>query len=173
MTAALEGGECSAARPDRNLLPEKNRYPLYRRLVEPQGRSGQVRKISPPPGFDPRTVQSLVSRYTDWATRPTVKYVRTFIYIQLVTFSFLSLGSDTRSLRCDRYPRWQKRKVSPKLSWLNLCFKTRVSRKSLNYPLERDVSWKGLTFKRRIKSRLPFDGIIRRLRYSTRFQDKG
>ena len=30
---------------------------LYRRLGEPQSRSGQVRKISPPPGFDPRTVQ--------------------------------------------------------------------------------------------------------------------
>jgi hypothetical protein len=27
------------------------------RLGGPQGRSGQVRKISPPPGFDPRTVQ--------------------------------------------------------------------------------------------------------------------
>jgi len=30
-----------------------------------------------------------------------------------------------------------------------------------------------LTFRRRIKSRLPFAGIIRRLSYSTRFQDKG
>ena len=30
-----------------------------------------------------------------------------------------------------------------------------------------------LTFRRRIKSRLPFAGIIRRLTYSTRFQDKG
>jgi len=30
-----------------------------------------------------------------------------------------------------------------------------------------------LTFRCRIKSRLPFAGIIRRLPYSTRFQDKG
>jgi hypothetical protein len=30
---------------------------LYRRLVGPQGQSGQVRKISPPQGFVPRTVQ--------------------------------------------------------------------------------------------------------------------
>ena len=30
-----------------------------------------------------------------------------------------------------------------------------------------------LTFRRRIKSRLPFAGIIRGLPYSTRFQDKG
>ena len=32
------------------LLPEKTPYPLYRRLGGPQGRSGQVRKISPPAG---------------------------------------------------------------------------------------------------------------------------
>ena len=37
-----------------------------------QGRSGQVRKISPPPGFDPRTVQPVGSRYTDYVTRPGV-----------------------------------------------------------------------------------------------------
>ena len=36
-------------------------------LGGPQGRSGQVRKISPPPGFDPRTVRPVGSRYTDWA----------------------------------------------------------------------------------------------------------
>jgi hypothetical protein len=52
------------------LPPGKTRYPLYRRLGGPQGRSGQMRKISPPPGFDPRTVQPVASRYTDWATRP-------------------------------------------------------------------------------------------------------
>ena len=40
------------------LPPRKTRYPLYRRLGGPQGRSGQVRKISPPPGLDPRTVQN-------------------------------------------------------------------------------------------------------------------
>jgi hypothetical protein len=43
----------------------KTRYPLYRRLGGLQGRSGQVRKISHPPGFDPRTVQPVASRYTD------------------------------------------------------------------------------------------------------------
>ena len=49
------------------LPPGKTRYPLYRRLGGPQGRSGRVRKISPPPGFDPLTVQPVASRYTDWA----------------------------------------------------------------------------------------------------------
>ena len=41
------------------LHPGKTQYPLYRRLGGPQGRSGWVRKISPPPGFDPRTVQTV------------------------------------------------------------------------------------------------------------------
>jgi hypothetical protein len=47
------------------LPPEMTRYPLYRRLGRPQGRSGRVLIISPPPGFDPRTVQLVASRYTD------------------------------------------------------------------------------------------------------------
>jgi len=35
--------------PGRSLPPGKTQYPLYRRLGGPQGRSGQVRKILPPP----------------------------------------------------------------------------------------------------------------------------
>ena len=47
------------------LPPGKTRYPLYRRLGGPQGRSERVRKISPPPPrFDPRNVQPVASRYT-------------------------------------------------------------------------------------------------------------
>ena len=72
MTTALEGDEGSASRPGRSLPPGKTRYPLYRRLGGPQGQYVRVRKISPQPGFDPRNVQPVASRYTDWATRPTV-----------------------------------------------------------------------------------------------------
>ena len=65
-------GEGSASRPGRSLPPGKTRYPLYRRLGGPQGRSGQVRKKSRlPPGFDARTVQLVARSYTDWATRAT------------------------------------------------------------------------------------------------------
>ena len=64
-------GEGSASRPGPSLPPGKTRYPLYRRLGGPQGRSGQVRKIWAPPAFDPRAVQPVASRYTDYATRPT------------------------------------------------------------------------------------------------------
>ena len=64
-------GDGSASRPGRSLPPGNIRYPLYRRLGGPQGRPGQVRKISSPTGFDPRTVQPVASRYTDYASRPT------------------------------------------------------------------------------------------------------
>jgi hypothetical protein len=47
-----------------DLPPGKTRYPLYRRLRWPQGRSGMLRKITPPPGFDPRTVQPVANPYT-------------------------------------------------------------------------------------------------------------
>jgi len=48
-------------------LPAGDPVPIYRRLGGPQGRYGRVRKISPQPEFDPRTVQPVASRYTDWA----------------------------------------------------------------------------------------------------------
>jgi len=52
----------------RPLYPEnETRYPLYRRLGGPQGRSGRMREISLLPGFDSRIVQPVASRYTDWA----------------------------------------------------------------------------------------------------------
>ena len=35
--------------------------------MDPRGRSGQVRRISPPPAFDSRTFQPAASRYTDYA----------------------------------------------------------------------------------------------------------
>ena len=56
------------------LPPKKIQYPLYKRLDGPQGRSGRVRKISPPLGFDPRTVQPVASLCTDWAN-PAAKYI--------------------------------------------------------------------------------------------------
>jgi hypothetical protein len=55
----------------------KTPYPLYRRLGGPQGQSGQVWKISPPLGFDPRTVQTKARRYTDYAIpAPIYTYIK-------------------------------------------------------------------------------------------------
>ena len=70
MTAALEGGEWSPARPGRALPPGKTRYPFYRRLGGLQGRSRRAKNLFPT-GIRSRTLQPVVSRYTDWATRPT------------------------------------------------------------------------------------------------------
>jgi len=46
---------------------KENPYQLHRRLGGSQCRSGEVRKISSPPGFDPGTVQPVANRYTDCA----------------------------------------------------------------------------------------------------------
>jgi hypothetical protein len=42
-------------------------YRVYRTLGGAKGQTGRVRKISPTPDFDSRTVQPVVCRYTDWA----------------------------------------------------------------------------------------------------------
>ena len=56
MTAALEGGEWSAARSGRTLPPGKTRYPFYRRLGGPQGRSGGAENLVPT-GIRSRIIQ--------------------------------------------------------------------------------------------------------------------
>ena len=78
MTAALEGGEWSAARPDRTLPPGKTRYPFYKRLGGPQGRSGRVENLVPTE-IGSQTLKPVVSRYTDWATRSTTEMSTTNI----------------------------------------------------------------------------------------------
>ena len=92
MTTVLEGGEVSASHPSRSLPPGKTRYPLYRRLGGPQGRSGQVRKISSPPGFDPLTVQPVASRYTDWAVWPAHIIWNVFKLLIILEFKFVNQG---------------------------------------------------------------------------------
>ena len=47
MTVLVEGGGWSAARPGRTLPPGKTRYPFYRRLGGPHGRSGRAEKLVP------------------------------------------------------------------------------------------------------------------------------
>ena len=57
------------------LPPGNTQYPSYRRLGEAQDSSGRARKISLLPGFDPRTVQSVASHYTDYVIPSHIKYV--------------------------------------------------------------------------------------------------
>jgi len=47
MIAALEGRECSAARPGRTLPPGKTPVPVLQDLGGPQGRSGRAKNIVP------------------------------------------------------------------------------------------------------------------------------
>jgi len=68
------------------LPPGKTRYPLYKRVGRPQDRSGEVKKISLQQGFfffDPRTVQSVASRYTDYVVRDRdhnkLEYFKSFV----------------------------------------------------------------------------------------------
>ena len=61
--------------PGRTLPPGKTRYPFYRRLGGPQGRSGRAENLVPT-WIRSRTVQPVVCHYTDWATRPTLMKCR-------------------------------------------------------------------------------------------------
>ena len=88
MTAALEGGEWSAARLGGTLLPEKTRYPFYRRLGGPQGRSGRSENLVPI-GIRSRSVQRLVSRYNIIDTHThthTYIYIYIYIYIRYIKY---------------------------------------------------------------------------------------
>ena len=82
-------GEGSASRTCRSLHPGKTRYPLYRRLGGPQGRSGHVRKISPHRHSNPdRPARSWVAIPTELPGPHTKKkysshndsYLEKFIY---------------------------------------------------------------------------------------------
>jgi len=66
LTSALDGVGGQDHAPAALLLGNTC-YPLYRRLGGSQVRAGQVRKNSPPTGFDPLAVQFVPSRYTDCA----------------------------------------------------------------------------------------------------------
>ena len=79
LTSALDAGKGVVNTPLRPLYP-RERKPVHtvKRLgVESQGRSGRVRKISPPPGFDPRTVQPVANRYTEYAIPALHKHIST------------------------------------------------------------------------------------------------
>ena len=55
-----------------HFAPGKTRYPFCRRLGGPQGRSWRAENLVRT-GIQSRTAQPVVSSYTDWATRPTIR----------------------------------------------------------------------------------------------------
>jgi hypothetical protein len=91
---------------------------LYRRLGWPQNRSGRVRKISPPLGFDSRTVNPVAIRYTDWAipahtwvviwvsTNTTVRKLKPRNYVQIFfCLHFPGICHFVREIKLDERPR--------------------------------------------------------------------
>ena len=77
MTAALEGVSGQQHAAGRNFPPGEKRYIFYRRLGGPQGRSGRTENLVPN-GNRFRTVQPVVSHYTDLVIRPVYIYVSTY-----------------------------------------------------------------------------------------------
>jgi hypothetical protein len=96
-TSALDEGGWLTPRLGRTLPPGKTRYPLYRRLGGPQGRSGQVRKISPPPGLDLRVSQPVISRYTDWAI-PVTRIYGVCVCVCVCIYSCVYTGCPRRNV---------------------------------------------------------------------------
>jgi hypothetical protein len=95
--------------------PGKDPVPIVHEAGWGQGRSGRAWKISTPPGFDPRTIQPVASRCTDWAIPHqfqcwhSVNYcngwggggegvnkISNFVLRGVTYFNFLSLFTTTR-----------------------------------------------------------------------------
>ena len=116
MTAALEGGEWSAARPGRTLPPGKTRYPFYRRLGGPQGRSGRA-EILVPTGIRSRTVQPIVTRYTDWPGQLFCFWLYNnfypfFVHFLSDSFEIRYQWSDGSGVKHSRFS-WKSAKLRP------------------------------------------------------------
>ena len=69
MTTALEGGECQRHAPA-VFNPGKDPVPIVQEAGWAPGPVRTGAENPPPPGFDPRTVQPVASRYTDYANWP-------------------------------------------------------------------------------------------------------
>jgi len=62
--------------------------------------------LAPPPGFDPRTVQPVASRYIDWATGPTATIILivicTLIHSSLCVLNFHVTNMETKFCQSPR-----------------------------------------------------------------------
>jgi hypothetical protein len=80
LTSALDGSGWTTPHPGRFTSEKETRDLFYSWLGGPKDRSGRVGRISPPPGFNPRTVKPVASHYTDWAI-PVDVYINTSLFI--------------------------------------------------------------------------------------------
>jgi hypothetical protein len=132
--------EGSASRPCCTLPPAKTRYPFYRRLCGTKGRSGQVRKISTPPGFDPGTVQPVGSHYIDWATHTTVfhppKICNNFLVFVLMKYT--ELYKFMHRIQWHFYCKFRSRKEAAWFIYVDPIYTLQVQRNNCN---EWNIMW--------------------------------
>ena len=69
---ALEGVRCHRHAPAALYPQERPGTHCAGGWVGPRAGLDRCEKSRPPPGFDPRTVRPVASRYTDYANRPTL-----------------------------------------------------------------------------------------------------
>jgi len=67
-----------------------------------QGRSGQVQKISPPPGLDLRTVQPVASSYTDYTTRAILSNRGLDYSLQQIRYVAVRTTGDKKLTSCSQ-----------------------------------------------------------------------
>jgi hypothetical protein len=108
LSLALDGVGGSCHVPG-TLPPAMTRYPLYRRLGGPQSCPEWVWKISPLPGFDPRTIQPVVSYYTNYAI-PALCILYTLGQNLLVIFNKIQYSENIKSCN-DMKPHTQHEKT--------------------------------------------------------------
>jgi len=90
--AALEGGEWSAARHDRILPPGKTRYPFYRRLGGPQGRSGRAENLVPTE-IRSRTVQPVAHSLYRLSYRAHIYWVLSIKWLHMNTINITAIST--------------------------------------------------------------------------------
>ena len=120
MTAALEGGEWSSAHPGRTLPLGKTRYPFYRRLGGPEGRSGRVENFIPT-GIRSRTVQPVAQSLCRLSYRAYILFNNSRIHIKtLKTLVHVSITrSSSGSILCSLL-KLQFKTLGDLLRYINL-----------------------------------------------------
>jgi len=122
--------------------PRRYPYPLYRRLGGSQGRSRRVRKISPPPGFDPGSSRPLRVAIPTALSRPTPRICYIHISTQTLNrtrrnkqnlFFFFSTQLVTRlshfSLLCTAYSSLTEDTLGLVPSFTNRCSPVSIRRR--------------------------------------------
>jgi len=116
---------------DQRQSPGKTRYPSYKRLGGPQRPSGRVRKISPPPRFDPRIVQPERVAITTALLRPTPYRLRMSMVIPTLSHcAFMQCYGETFTFSLYPLWTWSSGKTAPRITYvdnsLQQCFSTFV-----------------------------------------------